>query len=143
MKPGDFSIYKTSGALQVSLIPPAAAENGYMRRAGAILLTVAPGLGDKTWDWRNKITFALGMQDICNLMSDDLRKRELFHQNSGVYKKLRLTPGQGKYAGTYMLTIGEKREHATRQVSVPLDSGEWFVFKKLLLDASPMLIGWR
>ena len=50
-----------------------------------------------------------------------------YHDNDGVGKKLTLNPGEGKYAGTYMMSLSSGDD----RVSVPISAGEFQVLGRL------------
>ena len=136
-----YNIYKKSAAAQFTLLPPRVDENGRISKTGAILLEMAPSLGEKSYDWKNqKLSFAFGINDL-NLFFDDPSSSKwgsFFHQNDGVNKKLQITPGEGRYEGTFMMSLssGESR------VSVSLSAGEFQVLGRLFTAALPRILGW-
>lgn len=139
--PTSFNVYKKSAAAQFTLLPPRRDENGRIQKSGAVLLEVAPSQGEKSYDWKNsKITFAFGINDLTQFFDDPNSSRwgSFYHDNEGVGKKLTFSPGEGKYAGTYMMSLssGENR------VSVALSSGEFQVLGRLFTAALPKILGW-
>lgn len=139
--PTSFNIYKKSAAAQFTLLPPRRDENGRIQKTGAVLLEVAPSQGEKSYDWKNqKITFAFGISDLTQFFDDPSSPRwgSFYHDNEGTGKKLTLSPGEGKYAGTFMLSLssGEQR------VSVSLSAGEFQVLGRLFTAALPKMLGW-
>ena len=144
--PGTFSIYKKLGAAQFTIINPKINESGRIDKNGAILLEAASGTGERKYEWSNKITFALGMSDICNLFENPDSPPKLIHSspNSSAIKNLELVPGEGKYVGTFMLKLGQKDSESSNfnAVSVPISAGEYTVLLRLLMAAAPSLIGW-
>ena len=144
--PGTFSIYKKLGAAQFTLINPKESDVGRIDKNGAILLEIASGSGDRRYDWASKISFALGVSDICQIFENPDIPPRLIHSPPGstLIKNLELTPGEGKYPGTYMLRVQEKNKETdqTRSASVPISSGEYTVLLRLMLTATPLIIGW-
>ena len=124
-----FNIYKKSAAAQFTLLPPRRDDNGRISKTGAVLLEMAPAQGEKSYDWRNKITFAFGINDMTQFFDDPSSSKwgSFFHQNDGTNKKLQLTPGEGRYEGTFMMSLssGESR------VSVSLSAGEFQVLGRI------------
>lgn len=142
---GSFHIYKSLGAAQFTLIPPSFGSKGFLDKDGAVLLEVAPGDGNKDdpkWDWAQKINFALGLPDIALLLDTTKSSPRLVHDNKGVLKTLELKAGEGKYEGTYMLTLSEGSKDGRRAVSVPFSNGEYNLLIRLLVAAAPTLIAW-
>ena len=135
-----FNIYKKSAAAQFTLLPPRRDDNGRISKTGAVLLEMAPAQGEKSYDWRSKITFAFGINDMTQFFDDPSSSKwgNFFHQNDGTNKKLQLTPGEGRYEGTFMMSLssGESR------VSVSLSAGEFQVLGRLFSAALPRMLGW-
>jgi hypothetical protein len=140
-KPGPFKLYKKIGALSVSIIPPQF-EDGYLIKNGAVLLEAAPGAGPRKWDWKNKITFALSVEDIAHLMDSTKPSKDIYHQHNNNDKKLLIVPGKDNYAGTYMLSLFHTINGQSNKVAVPFSNGEWQVFLRLLVHALPMMLNW-
>ena len=144
--PGTFSIYKKIGAAQFTIIPPRESENGRIEKNGAVLLETAAGQGEKSYSWNEKITFAIGMSDLCNVFENPDSPPKLIHQMPGsdLTKSLELVPGEGRYSGTFMLKLGEKNKSTDtyKNVTVPISGGEYTVLLRLLMAAAPVLIGW-
>ena len=137
---GKFNVYKKSSALQLSLEPASREQSSIKEGAVFLEVAIAAGQNDKgntTYAWDNKIVIALGVPDIQKLIiSKDVK---LVHKNprDDSVKSLALQPG--KTEGTYGLHLnaGEKK------VSVFMDEGEFFVFRRLLADSIPDILGWR
>jgi hypothetical protein len=139
--PTSFNVYKKGAAAQFTLLPPRRDDNGRIQKTGAILLEVAPSQGEKSYDWKNgKITFAFGISDLSQFFDNPNSPKwgSFYHDNDGTGKKLTFSPGEGKYEGTYMmsLTSGDQR------VSVALSSGEFQVLGRLFTAALPKILGW-
>lgn len=147
VRSGTFPIYKSIGAAQFSLIPPQRGDKGFITKDGAILLECAPGDGDKNdpkWDWAKdkKISFALGLADLAQLLDATKTNIRLVHDNNGVMKTLEFRQGEGKYEGTYTLNLSEGGKENRRSVMVPLTNGEYNLLMRLLVAVAPMLIAW-
>ena len=141
MYPTSFNIYKKSAAAQFTLLPPRRDDNGRIQKTGAVLLEMAPSQGEKSYAWKtSKLTFAFGISDLINFFGDPSSPKwgSLYHDNDGVGKKLSFTHGEGKYAGTFMMSLssGENR------VSVSLSGGEFQVLGRLFTAALPKMLGW-
>lgn len=146
LRSGNFNIYKSLGAAQFSLIHPSFGAKGFLDKEGAVLLEVAPGDGNKdnpVWDWSKKINFAIGLPDIALLLDVTKGNPRLVHDNKGVLKTLELKAGEGKYEGTYMLSLSEGPKESRRAVTVPLSNGEYNLLMRLLVSAAPLLINWN
>ena len=136
-----FNIYKKSAAAQINLLPPRKDDNGRISKAGAVLLEMAPAQGEKSYDWKNsKLTFAFGMNDLVQFFDDPSSPRwgSFFHQNGGVNKKLTISHGEGRYEGTFMMSLSSGED----RISIPLTGGEFQVLGRLFTAALPKMIGW-
>jgi hypothetical protein len=142
MYPTSYNIYKKSSAAQFVLLRPRRDDNGRITKTGAVLLEMAPSQGEKSYDWKNsKLTFAFGINDLTQFFDNPNAANwgNFFHQNDGVNKKLIFSPGEGNYAGTFMMTLssGENR------ISTPLSQGEFQVLGRLFTAALPRMLGWE
>lgn len=139
--PASYNVYKKSAAAQFTLLPPRRDENERIQKAGAILLEMAPSQGEKSYDWKNrKISFAFGINDLTQFFDDPSSSRwgSFYHDNDGIGKKLTFTHGEGKYAGTYMMSLSS----GDNRISVPLSAGEFQVLGRLFTAALPKMLGW-
>jgi hypothetical protein len=141
MFPTSYNVYKKTAAAQFTLLPPRRDENGRIQKTGAILLELAPSQGEKSYAWKNqKLTFAFGISDLTAFFDDPGSPKwgSFYHDNDGTGKKLSITPGEGKYAGTFMLSLssGESR------VTIALSGGEFQVLGRLFTAALPKMLGW-
>lgn len=151
------ALYKGTGAAKFGILPPKMRKdpksgNWFVERAGAIFLEAAPSSGRQQWDWSKKIQFAIGVQDICNLvdsnMQADPKGRRLFHDqsknpnsDSDAAKTLEFEPGQVE--GTFMMKLSEKeRGGQWSSVIVPVSNGEYQVLMRLLVSSVDKLLGW-
>lgn len=145
--PGTFTIYKKLGAAQFTLInPKVKQDSGRIDRDGAVLLEASKGAGDKKYLWSEKISFALGMSDLCSIFDNPDEPQRLVHSMPGsdTVKALEFKAGEGRYAGTYMMRLSEtnKKSNVNKLVTVPISGGEYTVLLRLLMAAAPKMIGW-
>jgi len=146
--PGTFTIYKKLGAAQFTLLNPKVNNDNYrIEKNGAVLLEAAPGAGDKKYEWSGKISFAIGLSDMCNIFDHPDEPPKLIHSmpGSNLVKTLEFKPGEGKYAGTYMMKLGEtnKETNQSKLITVPIAGGEYTILLRLLMAAAPLMIGWQ
>lgn len=148
---GQYRVYKRGvSAAQFSLIPPRIIKtaSGYKKieQDGAVLIEVAKAIkGKDTFEWPGKISFALGMNDLVQIFSDAHGTIKLFHESpNGNSKKMTLQPGEGKFAGTFRMTLQEfsKDKSINNTIMVPLSAGEHEVMLRLLIAVMPKIIGW-
>jgi hypothetical protein len=144
--PGTYPVYKKNGAAQFTVIPPKVDAGGRITKNGAILLEVASAVGDKAYDWKAKISFAIGVNDIALWFNDPNAQVKLIHKTpeSSLMKTLEVIPGEGQYSGTYQLKLTEKdsSNNAFRSIFVPVTNGEYTILLRLFMHAMPLLIGW-
>tara|TARA_E500000331_G_C17179612_1_gene679943 strand:- start:242 stop:670 length:429 start_codon:yes stop_codon:yes gene_type:complete len=141
MFPTCFPIYKKSAAAQFTLLPPKVDENQRIQKSGAVLLEMAPSSGERSYDWKNnKITFAFGMNDLVAFFDDPTSSKwgSFYHDNNGVTKKLTISHGEGKYEGTFMMSLSS----GDSRVSISLTGGEFQVLGRLFTAALPKMLGW-
>lgn len=149
--PSSFNVYKKSAAAQFTILPPKRDESGRITKLGAVLLEMAPShtstgsasssANQNSYDWKNgKITFAFGMNDLTQFFDDPSSSKwgSFYHDNDGTGKKLTFAPGEGKYAGTFMLSLST----ADNRISVALSGGEFQVLGRLFTAALPIILGW-
>lgn len=143
---GTYDVFKKSAAAKFSLIPPTYADKGWVERNGAIFVEVATAVGEDangniTYNWGEKITFSLGMNDLALLFEDF--SKSLVHVYQGTNKALQFQAGQGKYEGTYMMSVSSKDAAGVqKRITVPVSAGEAAVLTRLLGAATSKLIGW-
>jgi hypothetical protein len=144
--PGTHAVYKKNAAAQFTIINPRIDENGRIEKNGAVLLEASASIGDKSYDWKNKISFAIGMNDISIWFNNQYKPNKLIHKtpNSSLMKSLEVVPGEGRYEGTFQLKLSEKNSKTDtfRSVFIPMSAGEYTVLLRLLMHAAPLLIGW-
>jgi hypothetical protein len=148
---GIYSVFKGTGAAKFSIMHPTRSEprqlrdsrmaEGFITKNGGVLLEAAPAVGKRDdglplYDWKQKITFGIGVQDITQLL--DPKTQKLIHKKNDLIKTLSFQPGTGNHAGTYKLFLNE----GSRKVFVPLTAGEFTALQRLLVGVLPKLIGW-
>lgn len=141
-KPGVLKFYKGVGAAAFKVLPPRYDRNGYMTKHGAILVEAAPCVKTQQWDWNQKITFAISVADICNIVDPDSSKWRIFHKNDETNKVLEFKPGTGNYEGTWNMYLSQGQGPDRQSVMVPFSGGEHAILIRLLVSACPLLIGW-
>lgn len=144
-RPGQFCIYKGVGAAQINLILPTHNEKGYIEREGTIIIEASSAVGkdDKglpTYSWGNKISFALGINDLALLMQDI--ETSLIHDYQGKIKTLKFTAGKDRYEGTYTMNLLQKEDAKQNKIMVPLSAGEMRLFIILMERGCTRMLGW-
>ena len=140
-----YKIYKTNSAAQFVTIRPRV-KDGRIEKEGAILLEAARGLGNKKYDWQNKISFAIGMSDLKAIFGNIKNPPKLIHQtpNSNLIKTLEFTPGEGKYEGTFLMKLSQKDTESNKHhsISVPLQTGEKELLFRMMDKYTLSMLGW-
>ena len=149
-RPLTYKIYKgmggRSGCFQFSLAP---AYSGRRKPEGAVFVEAAQTVGPNKYDWDNKITFALGANDIGNVLTGfNMGKFDIYHDpDAGTPQKgtrpKRLAMESGEVQGTFFLRLSEKRGDVFYNVSVPLAPHEARTLVTLLTAALPRIMGWN
>ena len=147
---GTFPVYKKKAAAQFTVIRIKTDESGKILKEGSILLEVAPAIPnkEKAYDWSQKISFAISRADIVSLMDNPSAPKRIMHvppNNAGTTKALEFVPGEGRYAGTYMMKIGEtnRQQNVNKYYAVPLSQGEYYCLQSLMVSSLRYLIGWQ
>lgn len=139
--PAPFCIYKKSAAAQFVLLPPRRNDKGRVDKEGAILVEVAKANGEKSYDWSQKLTFALGINDMLQIFNDLDNPPRLLHVLGETTKTLEMKQGEEKYAGTYMLHVSDMT--SKNKISVPITAGEYFVLTRLFQSSISKMLGWE
>jgi hypothetical protein len=124
-RPLQYAIYKGKGAFQFQL---GKAYSG-KREKGAVFIDAAPSKGKRSYDWDNKITFALDAGDIGQALTGFKKgKFKLIHdphaqteKQGAIMKVLTLAPGN---EGTYYLKLTEKKGDELKEANVSLQPHE-------------------
>jgi len=138
----DYAIYKpnargTGGVVRFSL----------NRTKGAIFVDAAAQIGDKQFDWENKITMKWGLSDIGPVLATlrgNLPHAKLFHQSEKANSACELTPREDPERAPYFLSISRQdaADKSVRKVTIPLTHGEAAVLDAALQAAVSCLLGW-
>lgn len=152
----NYSIYKGKAALQCTFVPPTmeALKGGSLTssRDGALLLTFAAAVGERTYDWNQKQIFALGVGEMGNLLAtfghgQPTRSLDMLHdpgkgsQSEGaVIKKMTIAPLGGDGSVMVNLNVTQKSADAVR-LAVPVSPGEMEVLCSIARYCIPRALG--
>lgn len=157
MIPAAFTIYKSSAALRLQLLPAKPKEEGspYLSE-GCVMLEMAKAKGEanergnRTYDWASgKIIFKMSSKDVGDVLSYLVRGADgevkLIHDSSKVpgsevqddskYKTLYINKGDKGWF--WSLTIGKDD-----RVSAPVDMSEMVRIRQLLSKSIERIYGW-
>ena len=154
---GKWCVHKGQyGALQLSVIPatwekPDSNGISYPDKDGAVLIEMAGKdkevNGVWTYKWGEKISFAIGMNDIHQILDKYYIGGPIkcFHQSSDTLSKtFSLQPGEGKYEGTWrvsLTSVDKKPDGKTFSIFTSFTAGEAVVFIELLKRSVPVILG--
>ncbi len=117
------------------------------RRNESMFLEMSQQIGEKEFDWKNKLIMKLGISDIGSLISV-LEKREnetkLFHENSKGNSTLEFKKylDKNKQDRGWILTMGIKREDKLTRVSHSITRAEGAILLILLRQAVLQIYDW-
>ena len=159
------SVYKGKAALQLSCIPPTWSTVGEkvgmtVSREGAILFEFAnvaqgsgpqSGYGDRSYDWENKLTFALKGVEAANLLdaaklSNPQSGISLIHDpNINTDQKGQTTKTfgvkQNADGSTFAFTLSQTSGGVKTNVFVPVSAAELIAIQNVVSYAIPRLFG--
>ena len=120
---------------------------GLNRAKGAVFVDAAAQIGEKQFDWENKITMKWGLSDLGTVLAT-LQGRQsqakLFHQAEKANSAFELTPREDPERAPYLLSISRQSaaDKTVRKVTIPLTHGEAAVLEAALHAAVPKLLKW-
>lgn len=138
----DYAIYKpnsrgTGGVIRFSL----------NRAKGAVFVDAALQIGEKQFDWENKITMKWGLSDLGPVIAT-LQARQpqakLFHQSEKANSAADLIARDDPERAPFLLTISRQQadDKSVRKVTIPLSHGESVVLETGLRTSISRLLGW-
>lgn len=150
VRPERYAIYKgmggKNGAVQFNYIPwdPNRVRDGKPSPEGFVLIEASRAIDKNIYDWDNKVTFALSVDDIGKFLVLVRSGGEIFHENKGTNKKLKLQPGNEDKNGnaTWMFGLEAGSGEARQTVSLPISESEMNVIRSLLTKAISGALGW-
>jgi hypothetical protein len=125
--------------------------DGWKQREGAVFVETSQAIGANKYDWDNKITFALSIEDIgkvlffletganLSIMHDPGAKTEA---QGAIKKYLNLSSPKGLLEGGAFLKLtmegmGQKKEHM-----IPMTPDECIILRQLLKTMAPKCLNW-
>lgn len=116
-------------------------------KEGAVLIEMAPFKeerdGNLYYDWTKKVSFALGVPDVCKIASEMGNKFSLVHSTDAGTKSMQFTPGEGQYAGTMNIWLTHKKDdQVVGQAKISMSEGEFLIFVDLLKQTTAPMLGW-
>lgn len=138
----EYAIYKPNSRGSGGVI-----RFGLNRSKGAIFVDAASQVGEKQFDWENKITMKWGLSDLGAVLAT-LQGRQaqakLFHQAEKSNSAFELNPNQDPSRAPYLLSISRQSgaDRSLRKVTLPLTHAEAAVLEAALHAAVPKLLKW-
>lgn len=127
MRASEYTIYKTKAAARFKIAAP---DREF--QLGCVMLNMSRAVGEKQYDWENKIAVKLGVNDVTNLLFGIVSKTEvsLFHEFRGETKRIGFKPGDRGW----FLSVNE--------LSIPISFAELYALKVLFEYALPKMHNW-
>jgi hypothetical protein len=105
-------------------------------------------LGEKKFDWTNKLILKLALGDISKMLAflnGKTKEVKLFHQvpESGTTSTLSLIVGDIKYGGYYLSITKKEKDKELRKVGCPLSDGEAQVLRVLFEEVIRIIYEWK
>ena len=129
-----YNVYKGKSAAQFGLarFDPSRTRrsDGRSRPEGWVMLEVAKvkgknDSGNRIYDWENKITFGMSVNDMARFQVFSRKGGKIFHEYNGFTKTLELHPGNEDRDGlpTWMMKLSQKPQGGEwESVTVPTGS---------------------
>ena len=138
----DYTIYKPN-----SRGNGAAIRFGLNRQKAAIFVDGASQIGERQFDWENKITMKWGLQDIGTVLAalqGRTTQAKLFHQSEKANSAFELSLQDDPDRAPYLLSMSRQNsaDKALRKIVLPLSHGEAAVLEAALRVAVAALVGW-
>ncbi len=153
--PADFIIYKGGAAFQVSLKPgtPIIIDSNKSKdpylgtNKGCIFVVGANSLGERKYDWKNKVTMALSEHEVAKVMDGLKGNNQKFYHDPD---KGRANEGQRAKTmnidfanGKLFIHMSEKvRGEVNKIKAIPIEKEEASGLHTLLQTAIPRILGW-
>jgi hypothetical protein len=138
----DYAIYKPNtrgngGVIRFGLNPAKA----------SVFVDAANQVGEKQFDWENKITMKWGLTDVGAVLATlqgRLPKAKLFHQTEKANSAFELTPNQDPERAPYLMCISRQdaTDKSLRKLTIPITHGEAAVLETALKAAIVRLLRW-
>ena len=114
---------------------------------GAVFVDGAAQIGEKQFDWDQKITMKWGLADLGQVLATlqgRLPQAKLFHQSDKANSAFELTPREDPERAPYLLSLSrqDSSDKSLRKVTIPLTHGEAAVLDTALRAAVTKLLGW-
>jgi len=138
----DYAIYKPNSRGSGGVV-----RFGLNHNKGAMFVDAAPQVGEKQFDWENKITMKWGLSDIGSVLAT-LQGRQpqakLFHQSEKSNSAFELTPREDPERAPYLISISrqDSSDKSLRKVTIPLTHGEAAILETALGAAVTSLLRW-
>ncbi|MCB1225477.1 MAG: hypothetical protein KDK99_06675 [Verrucomicrobiales bacterium] len=141
-RPLDYAIYKPNGKGTGGVV-----RFELNRAKAAVFVDAASQMGDKQFDWENKLTMKWGLADLGAVMAV-LQGREtqakLFHQSEKANSAFELTHRDDPKRAPFWVSVSRQDEAAksVKKVLIPMSHGEAVVLETALRTAVARLLGW-
>ncbi|MES2997230.1 MAG: hypothetical protein V4733_10515 [Verrucomicrobiota bacterium] len=120
---------------------------GLNRAKGAVFVDAAPQIGDKQFDWENKITMKWGLADLGPVIAGLANRQpqtKLFHQSEKANSAAELISRDDPERAPFLISISRQQtdDKSVKKITIPLSHGEAAVLELALRAAVTRLLGW-
>eukprot|EP01023_Acetabularia_acetabulum_P044474 TRINITY_DN4468_c0_g1_i1.p2 TRINITY_DN4468_c0_g1~~TRINITY_DN4468_c0_g1_i1.p2 ORF type:complete len:247 (+),score=13.06 TRINITY_DN4468_c0_g1_i1:235-975(+) len=150
----NYAIYRKSAAMQISFIPPTwestrTNRGAFVKREGTMCLQFSKSIGERVYDWKNKIVFTLSALELGQIMDmpQDDEIHSFFHDpnmqtsNRGFITKT-LKIQQDSHKTGFFITVSQSEKGGSKaMVSVPVSKAEYNIIATLAKYAIPHILG--
>ena len=141
-RPSDYAIYKPNSKGSGGVI-----RFEINRAKGAVFVDAAKQVGDKQFDWEQKITMKWGLSDLGAVLATVQGRQpqaKLFHQSEKANSAFELAFRDDPQRAPYMMTMSRQDEAAksVRKITIPVTHAEAAVLETALRTAVIRLLGW-
>jgi hypothetical protein len=141
-RPADYAIYKPNSRGNGGVI-----RFGINHAKASLFVDATNQIGEKQFDWENKITMKWGLSDIGNVLATlqgNLPQAKLFHQSEKANSAFELTFREDPDRAPFFMSLSRQdaTDKSLRKVTIPLSHGEAAVLETALRAAVVRLLRW-
>jgi hypothetical protein len=140
-KADGYRIYKGKSVAYFHLSPAYTNKKNNKEYAPSITLEVARAIGDKVYDWPNKIQVKLGINDLGLIFGSKNGEFKLTHQWENRTTVIQMTAGK-EYGWGLGVSVGTEGSDVKNNIFVPISDGEYEIVMELFRQSVTTLTGW-
>ena len=149
--PIPYTVYKRKAALRLSMVLPKMRDNNGSQKArpGALLFEIANAVGEKKYNWEEKIVFSLNAKEVVDIDRAIRQKADLsiYHdpgkgqENEGqIVKTLKLQRYKDDSGTIFQFAM--KKNGEWQKAVIVLDDSEYMLLRSFMFHAIPRLYNW-